>query len=87
MFWGMRSYEMALAAGLKFFVWGNLDYTLQKAGWDPKFRCGHYDGKGRVGGKFFFVTSCELPRQAITLCWLTPVIQSGFYSMRLHGWA
>ncbi len=51
-FWGIRAYEIALAAGLKFYVWGNLDYALKKANWDAKFRCGHYDGKGRVGGKF-----------------------------------
>lgn len=47
----MRAYEIALDAGIKFYVWGNLDYTLKKANWDPKFRCGHYDGKGRVGGE------------------------------------
>ncbi|KAL7898487.1 hypothetical protein HDV64DRAFT_269006 [Trichoderma sp. TUCIM 5745] len=49
LFWGIRAYEIALDAGVKFYVWGNLDYTLKKANWDPKFRCGHYDGKGRVG--------------------------------------
>lgn len=51
-YWGIRLYELARAAGIKFYVWGNLDYTLRKGNYDPKFRCGHYDGKGRVGGKY-----------------------------------
>lgn len=51
LFWGIRAYEIAISVGLKFYVWGNLDYGLKKADWDPKYRCGHYDGKGRVGGK------------------------------------
>ncbi|KAJ5620596.1 NmrA-like family protein [Penicillium lagena] len=49
MFWGIRAYEIAISIGLKFYVWGNLDYGLKKGNWDPQFRCGHYDGKGRVG--------------------------------------
>lgn len=48
MFWSMRVYELALEAGIKFFVHGNLDYGYKKGGYDPQFRCGHYDGKGRV---------------------------------------
>ncbi|KAK5996417.1 NmrA-like family domain-containing protein 1 [Cladobotryum mycophilum] len=48
-FWAIRSYELALEEGIKFFVYGNLDYVYKKSGFDPKFRCGHYDGKGRVG--------------------------------------
>jgi len=41
---------LAREEGIKFFVWGNLDYGYKKADYDPKFRCAHYDGKGRVGG-------------------------------------
>jgi hypothetical protein len=48
-FWGIRSFEIAVEEGIKFFVYGNLDYGYKKSGYDPKFRCGHYDGKGRVG--------------------------------------
>jgi hypothetical protein len=51
MFWGMRAYEIAISIGLKFYVWGNLDYASKKGNFDQKLRCGHYDGKGRVGGK------------------------------------
>lgn len=49
MFWAMRSYELALEEGVGFFVYGNLDFVYKKSGYDPKFRTGHYDGKGRVG--------------------------------------
>jgi hypothetical protein len=48
-YWAIRSYELALEEGIKFFVYGNLDYVYKKSGFDPKFRTGHYDGKGRVG--------------------------------------
>lgn len=48
-YWAIRAYEIAIEAGIKFFVYGNLDYTLKKGGYDPKFRAGHYDGKGRIG--------------------------------------
>jgi NmrA-like family len=45
----MRSYEIAIEEGVKFFVYGNLDYGFKKSGYDSRFRTGHYDGKGRVG--------------------------------------
>ncbi|KAH8589947.1 hypothetical protein B0O99DRAFT_722601 [Bisporella sp. PMI_857] len=49
-YYAIRAYELALQAGtVKFFVYGNLDYGFKKSGYDPKFRAGHYDGKGRVG--------------------------------------
>src|SRR6201984_1643804 len=48
-YWAIRSYEIAIEEGIKFFVYGNLAYWLQKSGYDSRFRTGHYDGKGRVG--------------------------------------
>ncbi|MDH7640417.1 NmrA family NAD(P)-binding protein [Sphingomonas oryzagri] len=49
MFWAIRAYEIALEEGVRFLVYGNLDYTLKKAGYRSEFRTGHYDGKGRIG--------------------------------------
>lgn len=49
MYWAMRAYELALEAGIKFYVYGNLDYGYKKSGFKPEYRCGHYDGKGRIG--------------------------------------
>ena len=48
-YWGIRSYEIALECGVNFFLWGNLDFVLKESGYDSRFRTGHYDGKGRVG--------------------------------------
>jgi hypothetical protein len=54
-YWGIRAYELAIEAGLKFYVWGNLDFGYKKGGYNPIFRTGHYDGKGRVGGMYFML--------------------------------
>src|SRR6201986_411211 len=53
-YWAIRSYEIAIEEGIKFFVYGNLDYGLKKLGYDSRFRAGHYDGKGRVGAWILF---------------------------------
>ncbi|OTB07451.1 hypothetical protein M426DRAFT_20148 [Hypoxylon sp. CI-4A] len=49
MFWTIRAYELAIEEGVKFFVYGNLDYVYKKSGFRPEFRAGHIDGKGRMG--------------------------------------
>ena len=38
MYWAIRSYEIAIEEGIKFFVYGNLDYALKKSGYDSRFR-------------------------------------------------
>ncbi|KAK3317977.1 hypothetical protein B0H66DRAFT_555913 [Apodospora peruviana] len=48
-YWTIRCYELAIDCGLRFYVHGNLDYSTKLGGYDPKFRGGHYDGKGRMG--------------------------------------
>lgn len=47
-FWGMRIFEIAVTQGVKHYVWGNLYYLTKLGGYDPKYRSGHMDGKGRV---------------------------------------
>jgi hypothetical protein len=49
-FWSMRAFEIAREAGIKYFQFSNLEYSLKKGGYDPKFRCAHLDGKARVAG-------------------------------------
>ncbi|KAI0925512.1 hypothetical protein AcV5_008229 [Taiwanofungus camphoratus] len=46
---GMRIFELAKQAGVKHYIWSNLDYALKLGGYDQRYRCEHYDGKGRVG--------------------------------------
>jgi len=47
-FWGIRLFEIAIESGIKHYVWGSLDYLQKKSGYNRKYRCGHYDAKGRV---------------------------------------
>jgi hypothetical protein len=49
MYWAIRTYEIAIEEGIRFFVYGNLCYSLKAAAYDSKFRCGNLDGKGRIG--------------------------------------
>lgn len=48
MFWATRIYELAIVSGIKFFVFSGLEYGYRLGGCDPKYRTGHYDGKGRI---------------------------------------
>ena len=50
-YWSIRIYDIAAFARVKHFVYGSLDYCSRKASFDPKYRCGHYGGKGKVGGQ------------------------------------
>ncbi|KZT56957.1 NAD(P)-binding protein [Calocera cornea HHB12733] len=47
-FWGMRIFEIAVAQGVKHYVWASIHYFTKLGGYDPKYRSGHMDGKGRV---------------------------------------
>lgn len=73
MYWAIRCYEIAIEEGIKFFVYGNLDYALKKSGYDSKFRTGHYDGKGRIGEWVLFQNQTNSERMG------TAVFTSGPY--------
>ncbi|KAJ3026280.1 hypothetical protein HDV00_012033, partial [Rhizophlyctis rosea] len=45
-FWAIRMYELSVQSGIQMFVYRNLDYAYGLSGYDPAFRCGHYDGNG-----------------------------------------
>ncbi|OBZ72432.1 NmrA-like family domain-containing protein 1 [Grifola frondosa] len=46
---GIRIFEIAKQVGtLKHYIWSSLDYALKEGHYDCKYRCEHYDGKGRV---------------------------------------
>ncbi|KAK0717316.1 hypothetical protein B0T26DRAFT_675641 [Lasiosphaeria miniovina] len=49
MFLTVRCFEIAAESGVSFYVRGNLDYGIKLSGYDSRYRCGHYDGKGRIG--------------------------------------
>jgi NmrA-like family len=47
-YWGIRIYELAQEAKVKHYIWCTIDYSSKLGGFEPKFRCGHADGKGKV---------------------------------------
>jgi NmrA-like family len=74
-YWAIRSYEIAIEEGIKFFVYGNLDYGLKKSGYDSRFRTGHYDGKGRVGEWILFQNQANRDRMGAAVFTSGPYIE------------
>lgn len=75
MYWAIRAYELALEGGIKFFVYGNLDFGYKKSGYDPKFRCGHYDGKGRIAEWVLFQNQVSQDRMKASIFTTGPYIE------------
>jgi hypothetical protein len=78
MYWAIRAYEIALEEGIKFFVYGNLDYTLKKAGYDSRFRTGHYDGKGRIAEWILLQNQDNRDRMGTAIFTTGPYIEMAF---------
>ncbi|RDW69877.1 NmrA-like family-containing protein 1 [Coleophoma cylindrospora] len=74
-FWAMRIYELAVQQGIKFFVYGNLDFVTKKSGYDPLLKTAHYDGKGRVGEWILHQTRDNGPRMGAALFTTGPYIE------------
>jgi NmrA-like family len=68
-------YEIAIEEGVKFLVYGNLDYGLKKSGYDSRFRTGHYDGKGRVGEWILFQNQVNKGRMGAAVFTTGPYIE------------
>lgn len=97
MFWAMRAYELAIEEGIKFFVYGNLDYGYKKSGYKPEFRTGHYDGKGRIAewillqneanknrmGAAIFTTGPYIEMTISGRTVMTPTIEDGVATWRV----
>ncbi|RFU27147.1 hypothetical protein B7463_g9191, partial [Scytalidium lignicola] len=47
-YWGIRLYELAREFGVKHFLYAGLEYASKLGNFDPKYRTGHLDGKGKV---------------------------------------
>ncbi|MFF9803109.1 NmrA family NAD(P)-binding protein, partial [Streptomyces rochei] len=74
-YWAFRSYEIAIEEGIKFFVYGNLDYALKKSGYDSRFRTGHYDGKGRMAEWVLFQNEKNRDRMGAAVFTSGPYIE------------
>jgi hypothetical protein len=81
MYWAIRSYEIAIEEGAKFFVYGNLDYALKKAGYDSRFRAGHYDGKGRIGEWILFQNQVNRDRMGAAVFTTGPYMEMAISAM------
>jgi hypothetical protein len=96
-YWAIRCYEIAIEEGIRFFVYGNLDYALKKAGYDSRFRAGHYDGKGRIGewilsqnltnrdrmGAAVFTTGPYMEMAISAMTPMTPSMEDGILTWRV----
>ncbi|RHZ59242.1 uncharacterized protein CDV56_101423 [Aspergillus thermomutatus] len=47
-YWGIRLYELAREFGVKHFLYAGLEYASKLGNFDPKYRTGHLDRKGKV---------------------------------------
>ncbi|KAB5545824.1 hypothetical protein GE09DRAFT_1003406, partial [Coniochaeta sp. 2T2.1] len=97
MYWAIRTYEIAIEEGIKFFVYGNLGYSLKAGRYDSKFRSGHLDGKGRVGewilwqnndnkermGACLFTTGPYIDMSISAATVMTPTIDHGAVTWRV----
>lgn len=97
MYWAMRIYEIAIEQGIKFFVYGNLGYSLKMGNYDSKFRSGHLDGKGRVGewiqwqtqqnrermGAALFTTGPYIDMSLSAATVMSPTIEDGVVTWRV----
>jgi len=81
MYWAIRSYEIAIEEGIRFFVYGNLDYALKKSGYDSQFRAGHYDGKGRIGEWILFQNEVNSDRMGAAVFTTGPYMQMAISAM------
>lgn len=64
LFYGFRAYEIARAEGVRHYVWANIEYALETAGFDEKYHCGHMDSKGRIG-KFILAQGQEQMKSSL----------------------
>lgn len=47
-YWGIRMYELAREYRLNHFIYAGYEYASKLGNFDPKYRCGHLDGKAKV---------------------------------------
>lgn len=75
-FYGLRAYEIARAAGVQHYICANIEYITKLGNWSEDFNCGHMNGKGRIGE---FILA--LGQEGMT----TSLFTTGPYMDALHG--
>lgn len=67
-YWGIRMYELAREAGVKHYIWAGLLYSSRLGNFDPKYRCGHLDGKGKVNDYLAAQPTSPMKWSILTSC-------------------
>ena len=67
-YWGIRMFEIARAAGVSHFQWASLAYVSKLGGFDPKYRTGHMDGKGKVADFISAQSTSPMRWSVLTSC-------------------
>lgn len=67
-YWGIRMYEIAAGCGVKHFLWAGLEYGSKLGNWDPKYRVGHLDGKGKVSDYLAAQPTSPMAWSVLTSC-------------------
>ncbi|KAF2096247.1 NAD(P)-binding protein [Rhizodiscina lignyota] len=67
-YWGIRLYELAREFGVKHFLYAGLEYASKLGNFDPKYRTGHLDGKGKVVDYLKAQPVTPMPWSVLTSC-------------------
>lgn len=67
-YWGIRMYELAREAGVTHFLYAGLEYASKLGNFDPKYRCGHLDGKGKVVDYISAQSKTPMAWSVVTSC-------------------
>jgi len=67
-YWGIRLYELAREFGVKHFLYAGLEYASKLGNFNPKYRTGHLDGKGKVVDYLFAQPTAPMAWSVLTSC-------------------
>jgi uncharacterized protein YbjT (DUF2867 family) len=67
-YWSIRLYELSREFGVKHFVYASLEYTSKLGNFDPKYRTGHLDAKGKVADYISAQPTTPMAWSVLTSC-------------------
>ncbi|EFY86035.1 NmrA family protein [Metarhizium acridum CQMa 102] len=67
-YWGIRIYELCRESKVKHFIYAALEYASKLGNFDPKYRCGHVDGKGKVTDYISAQPTAPMAWTVVTSC-------------------
>lgn len=67
-YWGIRMFEIARSCNVSHFQWASLPYVSKLGGFDPRYRTGHMDGKGKVAEFISAQSTSPMAWSILTSC-------------------